>query len=211
MEHLVLLQDEKSMDDYSRKEMDAVYQGRYPLHSNEIVLAGHLTNMIEKTIGDAQAQFLITGLSQGSYMGGMNASIRYDGIIKLNPNFKQQSLQIYLNKDVNAGKFVENLENLYGDSLLSILDIDKNMELGTSVYTSIVSKVGIAILFVTIAVVTLVLYFVINSSVIRRKRELGIQKAIGFSTFQLMNQFSLGFLPPIIAGVCIGSVAGIMR
>lgn len=138
MEHLVLLQDEKSMDDYSRKEMDAVYQGRYPLHSNEIVLAGHLTNMIEKTIGDsvtlkigdAQAQFLITGLSQGSYMGGMNASIRYDGIIKLNPNFKQQSLQIYLNKDVNAGKFVENLENLYGDSLLSILDIDKNMELG---------------------------------------------------------------------------------
>lgn len=59
------------MDDYSRKEADTVYQGRYPLHSNKIVLAGHLANMIKKTIGDnvtlkiggVQAQFLITGLS----------------------------------------------------------------------------------------------------------------------------------------------------
>jgi len=207
------------MEDYSRKETDTVYQGRYPLHSNEIVLAGHLADMMKKTIGDSvtikmgevQAQFIITGLSQGSYMGGMNASIRQSGILKLNPDFKQQSLQIYLNKDVNAEEFIENLKNLYGDSLISTFDMDKNMELGTGVYVSIVSKVGIAILVVTIAVVILVLYFVINSSVVRRKRELGIQKAIGFTTFQLMNQLSLSFLPPIIAGVCIGSVLGIMQ
>jgi len=79
------------------------------------------------------------------------------------------------------------------------------------VYTTIVSKMGIAILVVTIAIVILVLYFVINSSVVRRKRELGIQKAIGFTTFQLMNQISLGFLPPIIAGGLIGCVLGITQ
>jgi putative ABC transport system permease protein len=207
------------MDDYSRKETNTVYEGRYPLHSNEIVLAGHLANLIEKNIGDSvtlrvgevQAEFLITGLSQGAYMAGMNASIRTDSIIKLNPDFKQQSLQIYLGKDVNAGKFVASLENLYGDSLTTTLDMDESMEVGAGVYTSIVSKVGIVILFVTVAVVILVLYFVINSSVVRRKRELGIQKALGFTTLQLMNQLSLSFLPPIILGVCIGSVIGITQ
>jgi putative ABC transport system permease protein len=207
------------MDDYSKKETDTVYQGRYPLHSNEIVLAGLLANMLEKTIGDSvvlkigdkEVQFIITGLSQGSYMGGMNASIRRDAILKLNPNFKQQSLQIYLKKGVNAGEFIKNLEKLYGDSFSSTLDMDKNMELSIGAYTSIASKVGIAILVVTIAIVILVLYFVINSSVIRRKRELGIQKAIGFTTFQLMNQLSLGFLPPIIASVSIGCVVGIIQ
>jgi putative ABC transport system permease protein len=207
------------MDDYSKKETSTVYQGRYPLHSNEIVIAGHLANMINKTIGDSvslkigdtQVQYLITGLSQGSYMGGMSASIRSDGMIKLNPDFKQRSLQIYLNKNVNSGKVVENIENLYGDRIISILDMDKQMEDGMGVYVSIVSKVGISILVVTIVVVILVLYFVINSSIVRRKRELGIQKAIGFTTFQLMNQLSLGFLPPIIVGVCIGSVIGIMQ
>jgi len=207
------------MEDYSGKETNTVYQGRYPLHSNEIVLAGHFAEMIEKKIGDSvtvkmgesQAQFIITGLSQGAYMGGMNICMRLDGMLKLNPEFKQQSLQIYLNKNENAGEFVNNLETLYSDVLISTTDMDSVMEKGTGVYTDIVSKVGIAILVVTIAVVILVLYFVINSSVTRRKRELGIQKAIGFTTFQLMNQFSFGFLPPIIVGVCIGSVLGIMR
>jgi putative ABC transport system permease protein len=207
------------MDDYSRKETDTVYEGRYPLHSNEIVIAGHLANLIEKNIGDnvtlkigdVQGEFLITGLSQGAYLGGMNTSIRTDGIIKLNPDFKQQSLQIYLDKDINAGEFVERLESLYGDSLITTLDMDESMEVGAGVYVSIVSKVGIVILFVTIAVVILVLYFVINSSVVRRKRELGIQKALGFTTFELMNQLSLSFLPPVILGVCIGCVIGITQ
>ena len=207
------------MDDYSKKETSTVYEGRYPLHSNEIVIAGHLANMINKTIGDSvtlkvgdvQTQSLITGLSQGASMGGMNASIRSDGMLKLNPNFKQQNLQIYLNKNVGAGKFVTKIKNLYSDKILSAIDMDKEMEDGMGVYVSIVSKVGISILVVTIIVVILVLYFVINSSIIRKKRELGIQKAIGFTTFELMNQLSLGFLPPIIIGVCIGSVIGITQ
>lgn len=208
------------MNDYADKETNTVYQGRYPLHSNEIVLAGHLASMLEKKVGDSvavkigdtdEALFIITGLSQGAYLGGMNASMRLDGMMKLNPNFKQQSLQIYLNKNVNTGAFVKNIKNIYGESLLSAIDMDKIMEEGTGVYISIVSKVGIAILVVTIVVVILVLYFVINSSVTRKKRELGIQKAIGFTTYQLMNQLSLGFLPPIMIGVSIGSVVGIMQ
>jgi putative ABC transport system permease protein len=208
------------MDDYADKETNTVYEGRYPLHSNEIVLAGHLASMLEKKIGDSvavkigdmeEARFIITGLSQGAYMGGMNASMRLDSMMKLNPNFKQQSLQIYLNKDVNTGEFVKDIKNIYGESLLSAIDMDKIMGEGTGVYIAIVSKVGIAILVVTIVVVILVLYFVINSSVTRKKRELGIQKAIGFTTYQLMNQLSLGFLPPIIIGVSIGSVVGIIQ
>jgi len=207
------------MDDYSKKETNTVYEGRYPLHSNEVVLAGQLANMIQKDIGDSvtlkigdkQASFIITGLSQGSSMGGLNASIRSDGLAILNPNFKQQIFQIYLNKETNAAEFVSDLKNQFGDSLVTTIDMDKSMEQGMGVYISVVSKVGIVMLFTTILVVILVLYFVINSLVIRKKRELGIQKAIGFTTFQLMNQLSLGFLPPIIIGVFIGSLIGITQ
>jgi putative ABC transport system permease protein len=71
--------------------------------------------------------------------------------------------------------------------------------------------VSVAILVITILVVMLVLYFVINSSIIRQKRELGIQKAIGFTTFQLMNQVTLGFLPPVAVGVILGCTLGITQ
>lgn len=207
------------MEDYAKKETKTVYQGRYPKHSNEIVISGHLADMIGKTIGDnvilsngnAQAKFIVTGLSQGAYMGGLNSSITYEGMLQLKPDFTQSSLNIYLNKDESAENYVNKLENLYGDTLLYTLDMDKNMEQGAGIYITIVSKVGIAILVITIAVVMLVLYFVINSSVVRKRRELGIQKALGFTTLQLMNQLSLSFLPPIIVGVAIGSLIGITQ
>lgn len=204
------------MEDYTNKETDTVYQGRYPLHSNEIAISGLLAGMLDKTVGDMvtvkvgenQSEFLITGLSQGSNMGGYNASIRKDALMKLNPEFKQMCLQIYLDKGSDAGVFTEKLKEFYKDQLMIAIDMDTSFENGIGIYTSIVSKVGIAILVITIAVVILILYFVINSSVTRKKRELGIQKAIGFTTLQLMNQISISFLLPVIAGVVIGCLLG---
>ncbi len=203
------------MEDYDHKETITVYEGRYPLHSNEIALGGHLAELLHKSIGDEvtlefgdrEEDYIVTGLSQGAYRIGMS-SITYGGMMKLNPEFKQQQLNIYLNKGVNVETFTDKLRSIYGDSIIYTMDVDQMMEEGAGVYISIVSKVGIGILAVTLAVVILVLYFIINSSVVRRRRELGIQKAIGFTTLQLMNQLSLGFLLPMILGVCIGSYFG---
>jgi putative ABC transport system permease protein len=79
---------------------------------------------------------------------------------------------------------------------------------GMASYQNIVAIMGATMLVITLFVVALVLYFVISSSVIRKKRELGIQKAIGFTTFQLMNQLSISFIVPIIIWALIGSTLG---
>lgn len=155
------------MEDYSAKETDIVYKGRYPLHSNEVVLAGILADKLDKKVRDRvtikvaakQADYLITGLSQSSNMGGMNASIRRDGFLKLTPDLKQQSLQIYLNKNSKS-------------------DVDKTLELGMGTYVSIVLKLGIGMIVITLVVVILVLYFVINSSVLRRITLFGVALVI---------------------------------
>lgn len=207
------------MENFKTKETNTVYEGRYPLHDNEIVLAGVFAKIINKGVGDyvtvgfggKQAEFIITGLSQGSQMGGISASVTLDAVNKLNPDFKQQSLQIYLEEGTDAAAFTAMMRAEYGGNILSAIDMDKGMEEGMGIYTSIVSKVGIAMLMVTALVVILVLYFVINSSIIRKKRELGIQKALGFTTFQLMNQLSLNFIIPIIFGILIGCVLGILE
>ncbi|OZV13974.1 hypothetical protein CIW83_00635 [Tissierella sp. P1] len=141
----------------------------------------------------------------------MKIFMTYDSILKLNPDFKQQNLQIYLNKGADVPEFIKTLENSYGDSIMTIVDADKNMEQSIGIYISIVSKVGIAILIITMAVVVFVLYLIISSAIIRRKHELGIQKAVGFTTFQLMNQISFGFMPPVIIGVFIGTIAGMTQ
>ncbi|MDD5936045.1 MAG: ABC transporter permease [Clostridiales bacterium] len=205
------------MDDYDKKETKLVYEGRYPENENEITLAGILAKRLEKKVGDTitishgekSEQFKVVGLSNGCQMGGINASIRTKDYLRFNPDYKQQSLYIYLEKGTDAEQFIATLESKFDQSiLLTTVNFDKEMESGMASYQTIVAAMGLAMLVITLLVVSLVLYFVISSSVIRKKRELGIQKAIGFTTLQLMNQLSISFTIPIVIGVLSGALLG---
>lgn len=205
------------MDDYGERETILVYEGRYPNVKNEIALAGILAKRLNKSINDTvtvsfggkEEIFKVVGLSNGSSMGGLNASILAEDFKWLNKDYKQQSLYIYLDKGTDAAEFIEMLKSqIDKELLLGVTNFDKEMADGMASYQNIVAAMGLAMLIITLLVVALVLYFVISSSVIRKKRELGIQKAIGFTTFQLMNQLSISFTAPIIFGAVLGSLVG---
>jgi len=72
----------------------------------------------------------------------------------------------------------------------------------------IISLMGKVMLAVAGFVIVLVLYFILAASIIRRRRELGILKAIGYTTFDLMNQISLSLMPPLFLGIIAGCVCG---
>ena len=205
------------MADYEKKETKLVYEGRYPSEDNEIAVAGVLAERLEKKIGDTilvshgseENVFRITGLTNGAQMGGMNVSLRTQDYQRLWPEFTPQLLNIYLEKGTDAAAFVEHLENTFSkEILLSAIDFDKGLEEGMASYQNIVAIMGVVMFVITILVVALVIYFVIGASIIQRKRELGILKAIGHTTFQLMNQITAGFSIPIILGGVAGSLLG---
>lgn len=205
------------MKNYDEKETRLIYDGHYPEKSNEIALAGILSERIQKKVGDTvtvrygdrEETFHVVGLTNGSNMGGMNSSILYDDLLRFAPEYKQQSLNIYLEKGTDAASFIKTLKDKFDKQMiLALTDFDKTLEEGMASYQNIVAAMGLAMLVITIVVVTLVLYFMVSSSVIRQKRELGIQKAIGYTTFQLMNQLSLTFTVPVAAGAILGSLIG---
>ncbi len=204
------------MKDYSTRRTQAVYEGRYPIHDNEISINGGQAKLMGTEIGDTvivkgqseEKEYLITGLQQGSMFAGMNSALTYEGYLKLYPEFQFNDIFIYLENNVDTVQYLEKLRNEYGDILTGSMDLDKEFEEGMGMYTSIISKVGVAVLGVSFMVIILVLYFVLNSLVIRRRRELGIQKAIGFTTLQLMNQMTFSVMPSILVGIIVGSVLG---
>ena len=85
--------------------------------------------------------------------------------------------------------------------IVETLDIDENIESQTGMYTAAVFAVMLMVLIITVLVVVMILYLVIKTMIIKRKKEFGVMKAIGYSTIQLMNQISISFLPVIITGV----------
>jgi len=204
-------------DDYSKKETESVYEGLYPTRPGEIALAGIVAERIGKEVGDTVAVSLgdnestltIVGLSQGMTMGGNHASLTAEDYKKLVPGFEQRALNVYLEDGVDTENFIKTLKREFSrEELIDVANFDELMADGMSSYQSIIAAMGIAILVITICVIALVLYFVISSSIIRKRRELGVYKAIGFSTVQLMSQFSIGFMIPAILGAAVGSVLG---
>jgi putative ABC transport system permease protein len=86
------------------------------------------------------------------------------------------------------------------------MDDLKSSQLG--VYESIVKIFNSVILAVTLLLIVMILYLIIKALIIRRKKDFGIQKAIGYTTYQLMTQISISYFPIILIGAVIGSILG---
>jgi len=100
------------------------------------------------------------------------------------------------------------MESTYASRLIMAGDLDAAFSEGVSPFASIMSLVGLAVVAVAALVIVLILYFVIGGAIVRRRRELGIQKAIGFTTANLMSQISLGFALPLTLGAVAGCLFG---
>ncbi len=204
------------MEDYSTRRTVMVYDGRYPIHDNEIAINGNTAKLMGKNIGDTvsvkgqngDVEYLITGFVQGSQYAGLIASMTYSGYIKLFPSYEINEVYIYLKDKTDTEKCLQSLLDDYGDVIKLSVNMDKEIEKGMGMYTDIIALVGGAILVISFMIIILVLYFILNSLVIKQKHELGIQKAIGFTTIQLMNQMTFGVMPSIIFGIIAGCILG---
>ncbi|MCL1701509.1 ABC transporter permease [Lysinibacillus sp. Bpr_S20] len=200
---------------YNQLENNIVYEGRQPKYDNEIAISWVVSNQINKGIGDTveveygtkTASFLVTGLSQSIGNLGQITSLTMDGIQQLQSDYKGTTLYVYLDGLSNQ-HFIEDVQEQYGDNIVETLDIDKIIESQTGMYTAAVFAVMIMVLTITVLVVVMILYLIIKTMIIKRKKELGVMKAIGYSTIQLMHQISISFVPVIITGVAIGGILG---
>ena len=126
---------------------------------------------------------------------------------QLSSDYTGTTLYVYLDSISNK-RFTETVLERYGDSIVDTLDIDENIESQTRRYTGAVFAVLVIVLTITVLVVVMILYLVIKTMIIKRKKEFGVMKAVGYSTIQLMHQISIGFIPVMVTGVAIGGMLG---
>jgi len=202
------------MEDFDRRVTRNVYEGIFPRYENEAAITGLLAQRLEVGIGDLvyigdyDMPFLVTGLLSGFEMGQYGAYITFDGANSLFDNVTRMLLAIYLNPGVDAAVFVEEMEGRFQDYILITVDMDEAFAHGVAGFAGIMSTVGVIVLVISTFVIILVLYFVISSTIVRKYRDLGIQKAIGYTTVNLMNQISLSFFFPVTLGAVVGAVLG---
>jgi len=204
------------VEDFSHITDDGLLEGRLPLHDNEIALGFPALRIMDKEVGDwvnvrvgyAEEEFLVTGSLQSLNQGGLSGMISVDSMIALQPDFAFRQFEVSLAEGVDVNDFVELITEEEGDALTNVFSMQDQMDTMMVGMGGVFVLITVVILVVSVAVIILVLYLVIKTTIRRRRRELGIQKALGFTTFQLMNQISLNLMPTIFIGAIIGAIGG---
>lgn len=202
--------------DYSQLEGEILYDGRYPKYENEVAIGGNLAEIIGKDIGDTievkngskSRKLLITGIIQLVNGNGINIAITQEALLTIKDDFRFEQIYVYLAENIDVNVFLNSVKMKEGNSIVNAIDTKELSEAQLGQFGSIFALVAAVILIITMVVVILVLYMVIKATIVRKKRNFGIQKALGFTTLQLMNQIALQYTPLIFFGVVIGGVGG---
>lgn len=203
-------------EDFSRVTNDLCYLGTNPQTRDEIALGSafegkfNIGDTVTLESGDESHTYKVTGFVQSVNYQGAVCELTTDGYKALCGEITMPSLYIYLDDGVAAEEIISRYEDVHSDIIIKTIDSQKMTETTQEMYMSI-SAVIIAVIFIlTMLIVLFILYIVIKSLLVRRKQELGIYKAMGYTSGQLMLQTAGSFLPVTIAAVLLSSALGMI-
>ncbi len=205
--------------DYGALENPSLYAGRYPKHENETAISGNLAEALGKEIGDTievsqifqeaagEGTFLIVGLTQGTYTGGMDIYLTMEGLSLVDPGAQWQTVHIYLEEGIDAEEYCSRLEERFLDRISYAGGFERVFYSQLAPIISSVSGVVFFIMAVMFLLVIIMGYFVTNSILLTHKRDFGIMKALGYSNGQIISQTVVTFMLYIAGGSLLGGIA----
>ena len=206
------------VEDFDTALQTTLTEGRLPQHDNEIVLADPALRVMDRSIGDwvtirmgeIELEFLVVGMIQNMNHGGLAGMINFEAAVELQPDFAFSQFEIILNDGADVHEFIEEIRANESEYLTNIIAMMEQLYVSMESMGGVFALIAGIVLSVSTAVIVLVLYLIIKSIIRRRQRELGIQKALGFTTVQLMNQIAMSLMPTITISAVIGVVVGSM-
>lgn len=201
-------------DDFSKMDYSICYEGREPAHNNEIAIGNAIAKSGKYEIGDSilvgygsqKEEFMITGFMQSVNEQGNCIELTTEGMKRLNDKFKQSELYIYLEDESDTEGYINDMQEKYPDQILSSVDGVKSTEAAMQVFVNIATIMAIIIIIITIVIIALILFILIKTVIHNSKTNLGISKAIGYTTRQLRLQTSWSLMPVVLLGVIVGAL-----
>jgi len=206
------------IDDFALIAEYSLVDGRFPRHNNEITVGATTLQMLGAGIGDwvtvtghdgeTSYSFIVTGSSQST---NHEVMMHPEAFAQVGMDIVFDSITIRLSPGTDPEAFLQSILDGERARIAEAFNIRSMVDEMLSPMRGIFRAIIAAVLVVVATVIVLVIYIVMKTTISRRRRELGIQKAMGFTTFQLMNQIALGLIPIIVLGAVMGSTVGYLR
>ena len=205
-------------EDFDDVENKKCYEGRDPEFDNEIVLNGYLASQIGKKVGDTitiwygqnSCEYLVTGLMQSGNSDGSEGELTIEGYRQINPSYKMETINVYIESDRDVNEILTHLQEQFGDTFSHYMNMDEEIASMSKNFSQMSIVLVSAVIVITAFVVLLIIYLSIKTTIISQKQDIGVKKAIGFTTFQLRVELSLSLLPVVAVGIIIGSITCVL-
>lgn len=199
-------------EDTSKLKTNTIVEGRYPTYDNEIVLSrlicenlnvkvGDMVNIIS---GDQTEGYLVVGMTQHISYLGKKAVMTFEGIQKVNETVKPSILMVYKTEGVEFADMEKEIREKYPD--LEITDVEKIIESTCESIAVAMSMLCIVFNVCTVLIIIIIMFLMIRMKLTQEKARLGVDKALGFTTMQLITRVVMNYVPVAFVGSIIGAV-----
>ena len=195
-----------------------VYEGTMFREANEAVIGRLLAEKlgvkigdeIEVESGDVKARFIVTGFQQAVVNMGERVFLSVEGLRRLGvePNFTAIRFRL---ADADTAAVDETLtaaKNLLGETCTGTSNEYRFARSSDNLTMFATLLLILLLILVNVAIIYLVIKLLLKTIFIRKEKEFGIKKAVGFTSRQLRLQLALSLFPVSLVASVVGAVLG---
>jgi ABC-type lipoprotein release transport system permease subunit len=206
--------DEYACVVYKNPESIIMSEGRYPQYDNEIAVTDFLAKELNLKTGDKvtvsskniAAEYIITGIHVYAANSGLTFAMPLEGAKKLDV----QDVLFYgfsLKDTSECFDIADELNEKYSDILTAVgVEEDPNLAM-----YSVAREAMTAIIYIISVLFSLIVVLMVcKKAFLQEKRDIGIYKALGFTSSKLRLQFAVRFLIVSLIGSAFGSLLSVL-
>ncbi|MBR5040854.1 MAG: ABC transporter permease [Clostridiales bacterium] len=195
-----------------------VYEGDSFKEDNECVIGSVIADRLGVGIGDEievqfgnhTERFIITGFQQSIMNLGERIFISEEGAKKLgiDPNYEIIRFRMEDPSNESIDQALTDIKALLGEKCTTTENVYRSVHNGEGTEISAVSLIVMIMVGLNIAIILLVIKILLKTLFIKKEKEFGIKKAVGFTSRQLKLQLSLSLLPVTLIASVLGALLG---
>lgn len=199
------------------EEINGILKGRAPRYQNEFMCTKKVCDEYGLSIGDEVTigmngnweTYVLSGTNQSMNDAGFCLSMSLEGMHRINPSVKTQNIGIDLKDETKTEEIIDRINELYeedyGRARLSSdrEEFEDIFSTSTVIARLVIFSFSIIFFFVTI-------HMMVTKAFKRERKDLGIYKAIGFTSNRLRLIFALRFTTVSGIGAVLGIVLGFL-
>lgn len=206
------------LEAYEKPEgMPGIKKGRAPLYENELVITELIADMLELSVGDEaevvcgekKKMFLVSGIYQSGSDSGACFGMSFAGIRELQPSTGWgQRYYILENRD-HSEEIEQALKERFGETV-NVAAYAEGENPAETQFGAIVAALKVIIYIFSLLFAFVVVRMICTRSFLQERTDIGVFKAMGFTSGKLRFGFALRFAFVALLGSGIGLLCSVL-